>query len=419
MAHLKLTRDPAKKFPALDSPTSYRTATIWFCKYKSLEPLAALVNLEQLQIAGFKGESLDVLAPLEKLRYLRILGLPNVTDLAPLAKLHHLESLVLENGVNDDELVVESFAPLFGLERLRHLSLTGVSARDKSLGRLSKLDDNVPDFEEDGAALPPSSAPAKLISTSKGDPRAKAQKILFSTYWAESRWRQEHTTPPEDLAFAKAHGLMFDPVTMTHDACVDALMTSAKRLDPEKPARAFLNSLSKQHLAWRSAIVAHTLAKTLKRHAFKRTEEQGCSGCKSFTRSNNYVDEDINVLNFERIKWGGVRYGNLLYTWFDLSRLEAEDVPEPSVADIEAFRTLLGIIEASPADADANTLKRLIPESIAAPEQLINALAIIGVLQPHAERPTRDDSPWQLAAWWRGADGYDHNTVKRLFGRWL
>ena len=61
------------------------------------------------------------------------------------------------------------------------------------------------------------------------------------------------------------------------------------------------------------------------------------------TRSDNCVDEDINVLNFERIKWGGVRYGNLLCTWFDLTRLESEDVPEPSAADIEAFRTLLAL----------------------------------------------------------------------------
>jgi hypothetical protein len=53
---------------------------------------------------------------------------------------------------------------------------------------------------------------------------AKARQILFRTYWSGG-WtdRDWQSASPEDFAYAKAQGIMFDPVTWTHDenvACV-------------------------------------------------------------------------------------------------------------------------------------------------------------------------------------------------------
>ena len=52
-----------------------------------------------------------------------------------------------------------------------------------------------------------------------------------------------------------------------------------------------------------------------------------------------YVNEDLNVLNFERIKWGGVRLNWLIYCLLDLECLvkeqEALNVSEDDVAILQ------------------------------------------------------------------------------------
>lgn len=42
----------------------------------------------------------------------------------------------------------------------------------------------------------------------------KAKKILFSTYWSSNGWKMENEryTSPEDFAYAKEKGLMFEPI---------------------------------------------------------------------------------------------------------------------------------------------------------------------------------------------------------------
>ncbi|MNL16985.1 hypothetical protein D3C87_1380530 [compost metagenome] len=59
----------------------------------------------------------------------------------------------------------------------------------------------------------------------------------------------------------------------------------------------------------------------------------------------DYTNEDLNVLNFERIKWGGIRHGKLIYTLFDLQQLQIAEIPEPSMEDVEIFKNILSIIK--------------------------------------------------------------------------
>lgn len=72
-----------------------------------------------------------------------------------------------------------------------------------------------------------------------------------------------------------------------------------------------------------------------------------CAKCKDLGCCvyEEYVNEDLNVLNFERIKWGGVRQGELLYTMFDLEQFAKEEIPEPSVVDITIFRGILQAVK--------------------------------------------------------------------------
>lgn len=115
---------------------------LWHCCYRTLDALAAFSHLRILVIATFPDKTLDVVAKLRRLTYLRILHLPHVTDLSPLTALPSLESLALETLPSWDAsgkvTVVESLAPIAALPGLRHLQLFGVRPADKSLKPLEQ-----------------------------------------------------------------------------------------------------------------------------------------------------------------------------------------------------------------------------------------------------------------------------------------
>lgn len=51
----------------------------------------------------------------------------------------------------------------------------------------------------------------------------KAKKILMNTFWS-SGWKQERGPfSGEDFEYAKSKGLMFDPITITHDEMINRL----------------------------------------------------------------------------------------------------------------------------------------------------------------------------------------------------
>lgn len=135
--HLDLIRDPARSFPVPSDPGAVRSARVWYCKYKSLAPLAELRNLEELTIAGFPDESFEFLGELERLRFLSVLHLPKITSVAPLAKLSLLETLSFSTLPSWDAsrkvTIVESLEPLADIPALTHLELFGVCPPDKSL----------------------------------------------------------------------------------------------------------------------------------------------------------------------------------------------------------------------------------------------------------------------------------------------
>lgn len=84
---------------------------------------------------------------------------------------------------------------------------------------------------------------------------------------------------------AKEKGVMFDPLTISHDACINRII-------------------------YQDGKVVHT--------------SYTCKICNNLKYgvigNEHYLNEDLNVLNFERIKWGGVRHGALIYTLFDLEQ---------------------------------------------------------------------------------------------------
>jgi hypothetical protein len=141
--HFDLMREAAAEFPQIQFQAKILTMRVWHCKYKSLRAIGAFQNLEELVIATFPDSSLDVLASLKKLRYLRILHMPKITDLRALPSLRKLESLSLATSPSWDAsgkcIVVESLDPIAEVVCLKHLELFGVCPPYKSLSSIESL----------------------------------------------------------------------------------------------------------------------------------------------------------------------------------------------------------------------------------------------------------------------------------------
>jgi len=140
--HIDLMRDSATAFPQLEKKENIRSLRVWHCKYKNLKEVALLQNLEELMIASFPDKSLDIFLSLGKLRYLSILHLPKVSDLAALSALPNIETLSLSTSPAWDAAkkctIVESLEPIASLKSLKHLELFGVCPASKSLASLEQ-----------------------------------------------------------------------------------------------------------------------------------------------------------------------------------------------------------------------------------------------------------------------------------------
>lgn len=271
----------------------------------------------------------------------------------------------------------------------------------------------------------------------------KAKNILFTHFW-KNGWidAQQRMTAEDSFQYAKSKGLMFDPFSISHDECVNEILKMAEAIASEKAVKAFLSSLSSRRLDWRSGLASYFMAQQLIQHRYmpaasgQSYDESGSAMHQSFScgicrdlkygmRGNKcYENEDLNVLNFERIKWGGVRHGDLLYAYFDLKQFVSAEIPEPTDEDLSIFRDILKIIEQSePADCPGaleKKLKAAVKSSKDERKMLIEILACIELLKPQSfDRPRRGANDWVFAACWRGEDKYNQSVVDKLFGQYF
>lgn len=271
----------------------------------------------------------------------------------------------------------------------------------------------------------------------------KAKKILFQTYWSKNGWKDEYTITPEDFAYAKEKGLMFDTITISHDDCIKQIIEIVSSISIEQVVKAFLSSLSTRRLDWRSGIASYYIAKLLTPHQYVPIEvgcsciDNGriavantCGVCKNVKYgvigNEKYIDVDLNVLNFERIKWGGVRHGELIYTLFDLEQFKKEQIIDPSKIDIEIFKTILSSIKACKTGDFPSVLcdkLKAIPNLKSNKDErtvIIEILACIGILRPLSyDRAVNGKNDWTYIEYWRGEDGYDEKIVEQYFGKYL
>jgi len=189
------------------------------------------------------------------------------------------------------------------------------------------------------------------------DPKAK--KILMQTFWQSGRWRLgENTYTEEDFQYAKSKGLMFDRLTTSHDGCVHRLrQLHDEILSKDLVVKVFLHSLSTCKVYLRSAL---SITDRLPIHTYDERPVElvsysACGYCNEHKVMSNeaYINEDLNVLNFERIKWGGVRLNWLLYCLLDLECLAKEqETFTVCKEDIAILEQMIEVVE-SCKDTDA------------------------------------------------------------------
>jgi hypothetical protein len=271
----------------------------------------------------------------------------------------------------------------------------------------------------------------------------KAKNILFKTYW-KSGWidSKDRKTENEDFVYAKSKGLMFEPFNISHDEAIKEILKIIPSISKEKVVKAFLSSLSTNRLDWRSSLASYFIAKQIIDHKFTKVisgqsfDQNGnithtsytCEICRDLKYGIigdlNYNNIDLNVLNFERIKWGGVRQSNLDYTIFDLKQLQIAEITEPTIEDVNIFKLILETIEKSEPNDYPGKLEKNLSNVIKSTKNeriiLIEILACIEVLKPKSyDRKTTNKNDWKFVEYWRGEDKYNKETVDEYFKRYI
>jgi hypothetical protein len=270
----------------------------------------------------------------------------------------------------------------------------------------------------------------------------KAKKILFTTYW-KNGWidSKDRVLSDEDFEYAKSQGLMFDPISISHDECIDAIVGLVRDISREKITKGLISSLTSRRLDWRSSLSSYSIAKNIPEHKFTpvisgtsytdgkpTSHSYTCGICRDsqygIVGHQSYDNANLNVLNFERIKWGGVRHGDILYTYFDLIQFINADIPEPTDEDLYCLKEILKTIESSESTDYPSALEKrlaaVVKSSKAERQVLIEILASIGVLRPGSyDRPIKGRNDWVFVEYWRGEDKYCHEVVREYFGKYL
>ena len=221
---------------------------------------------------------------------------------------------------------------------------------------------------------------------------AKALKILLRTYWSASGWKESPEVSDADFEYAKAAGHMFDPIERDHDQCVKWVVAGRSMVSREAIANAFIASLSSRRLELRSAMGSYAVAKHLPEHKFKQSKiftHDDCAVCMSGQGAGGQGAIDLNVLNFERFKWGGVRHEHLSYIGFDLEQFRLCDFSAPSKDDYEILRQVFHAASSAPVGTSLTKLEKslagLFPANASERKTLITILGYCGILVPEGE----------------------------------
>lgn len=262
----------------------------------------------------------------------------------------------------------------------------------------------------------------------------RALKILFDAFWSPDGWKPRRVSG-EDFVYAKSKGVMFDPVKMDHQRVLNELSVTFGQLEKRCLADAFLASLSTRRLDWRSPLGSYAVFQHLPIHAPVVDSAGGCNVCGLYLSRSQ---EDLNILNFERFKWGGIRHDQVNYAVFDLKLFLNTKVPKPLPHDIRIFHGIIDAIASVPPDVTSSGLQshfaNVIKSNKAERDVIIAILGFCGILGT-PEHPGFADSFVAVrertlpdrrfvdmsypACWWQGSVGINQSKLNGWFGHAL
>jgi hypothetical protein len=263
------------------------------------------------------------------------------------------------------------------------------------------------------------------------DATDSAVRPLMSAYWSREGWRTPPVMPVgDDFERAVRAGVMFrESRSMSHGEWVAAARDAARDLQPSDVGAAFLSSLTTRRLDLRSALGSLAVGRHLPEHGYQPDDSHHCRICGLPSTSV----ADLNVLNFERFKWGGVRRDDVTYIAFDLELFHRAPRLPLDEDDVELGHRLLDSVAASPpADTAAKVVTSLtfIKGNKAERDALLEILSVAGVLETPEHRGYRtafvsfsdrestsahfEDRHYPLP-WWRARNGVNHEAVGEWF----
>jgi hypothetical protein len=262
------------------------------------------------------------------------------------------------------------------------------------------------------------------------DVSRRAVKLLLEHFWTSQGWRTDAPSPEIPDA-AIAAGLMFaEDRVLDHDGWVKAARTAVARVSRDEVSTAFIASLESRRLDLRSALGSFAVARWLQEHPHDPMPTSGqCRVCGLYSEVSA---QDLNVLNFERFKWGGVRRNDLRYVVLDLELFARAPREQPSDGAIEIGRSLLGACAAADQTVTATQLSKSL-NFLGGNAQdrivVLEILAVCGVLTApqhpgfevaYVNAVDRQLAPghWMdtayPACWWRGEYGVDREAVSHF-----
>ena len=265
----------------------------------------------------------------------------------------------------------------------------------------------------------------------------KGRDILLKTYWSSNGWK-DGSISSEDFETAKKQGFMFDyPDYATHDETIDRLRQLLSEIHVQDVANAFLYSLSTRKPEYRSALGSFYYAKAIPEHSATAHTRCHICGWRAWEREPSEYDKKrgLNVFNFERYKWGGVRQTHLDYALFDLEQFLKLPKVTPTDKDREILGSMLTCMEKlEPHDKvgklrDLIVSHRIFPCNKSEVSVILDILGICGILacQDHpsyedrfADEYHRDpiemknDFQYPVNRW-SACDGMDHSQFEKVF----
>lgn len=220
------------------------------------------------------------------------------------------------------------------------------------------------------------------------------------------------------------------------------------KINPEDVVNAFLYSLSTRKLEYRSALGSFYYAKAIPNHKLnenisipnsRASVHMHCYVCDWYaweSKPSQYdINHGLNVFNFERYKWGGVRHTCLNYALFDLEQFIKLPKVIPTDHDKEILNKIIKCVEQLEPHNKAGKLRDLIvSQKILKGNKnevavILNILGICGILV-NKDYPSYEDcfvdkyhrSPIEMTndfAYpvnrWSASDKIDYSKFEKIF----